>query len=551
MYTIVQPKVTLEWMTPDPLAVIEKAGRTCYQSEPKDDPENFVRMILKRGHDSVLEHVTLSFRIVCDRGCCYSADTEVLTKTGWKAWPDVTSRDEFACLDDDGYLQWHVPSNLYRFEYHDNLLQFATTNLDLLVTPNHNMWVYDYHKRSSAARTWKFIKAEDLKNSIYCMTKTAKWHVRPKSVVVSAHRTEPFKYPRISYSARLTAALFELMGLWITDGSYRVGKSSGSCVQISQTKPNGVRRINELCQELGLRISWYKNEARIDNRRLMAFFEAHFGPGAKTFRAFVPDLIKNSADWQIKRFLDGVILGDGNIHKRNRHVAVYSASSKFCGDLQELFMKIGLSANVRTVKPRERGEICGNKITKCSISYVVSVHCPKTSIAMLKKKSAKAFGSRVKCNGFVYCAEVPHHRLYVRRNGKPVWCGNSHELVRHRIMAYSQESTRYCRYKNGIQVIQPPGLSDEQFAQWNSAIVKTDQVYTTLLDMGMPPQIARSVLPTCLKTEIVATGNLREWRHVLSLRMSKAAHPQMREIMSLLKPLVQPAVLLDGLHFDE
>ena len=129
--------------------------------------------------------------------------------------------------------------------------------------------------------------------------------------------------------------------------------------------------------------------------------------------------------------------------------------------------------------------------------------------------------------------------------------GVTHELVRHRIMAYSQESTRYCRYGDGIQVIEPPNLTAEQFTQWNSAIMAADRVYTTLLDMKVSPQIARSVLPTCLKTEIVATGNLREWRHVLSLRMSKAAHPQMREIMGLLRPLIQPTVLLDGLHLNE
>lgn len=65
---IVQPSATLEWITPNPLEVIERAGRTCYKSEPKGDPQAFVQMILRKGHESVLEHVTASFRIVCDRG---------------------------------------------------------------------------------------------------------------------------------------------------------------------------------------------------------------------------------------------------------------------------------------------------------------------------------------------------------------------------------------------------------------------------------------------------------------------------------------------------
>lgn len=110
--------------------------------------------------------------------------------------------------------------------------------------------------------------------------------------------------------------------------------------------------------------------------------------------------------------------------------------------------------------------------------------------------------------------------------------GVSHEIVRHRIASYSQESTRYCRYGDGIAVIQPPGIErgTNAYLNWYFGCQNAETAYRDMLSSGISPQIARSVLPTCVKTEIVMTANLREWRHFLRLRMDKAAHPQMREI---------------------
>ena len=110
--------------------------------------------------------------------------------------------------------------------------------------------------------------------------------------------------------------------------------------------------------------------------------------------------------------------------------------------------------------------------------------------------------------------------------------GVSHEIVRHRIASYSQESTRYCRYGDGIAVIQPPGIErgTNAYLNWYFGCQNAETAYRDMLSSGISPQIARSVLPTCVKTEIAMTANLREWRHFLRLRMGKAAHPQMREI---------------------
>lgn len=118
--------------------------------------------------------------------------------------------------------------------------------------------------------------------------------------------------------------------------------------------------------------------------------------------------------------------------------------------------------------------------------------------------------------------------------------GMTHEQVRHRLCAYSQESTRYCNYGGkGIQVIQPD-LSDarEKFVKaqdtWHEAMRNAENAYDALIEMGIKPQWARSVLPTCVKTEIVHTANFREWRHILNIRaLNKGAHPQIRNLMKM------------------
>lgn len=115
--------------------------------------------------------------------------------------------------------------------------------------------------------------------------------------------------------------------------------------------------------------------------------------------------------------------------------------------------------------------------------------------------------------------------------------GVSHEIVRHRLASYTQESTRYCNYTKGkfgseITVIEPCFWSqdDEKYRVWKQTIEQIEACYNKLIELGATPQEARSVLPNSLKTEIVMTMNLREWRHFFTLRTSPAAHPQMREI---------------------
>ncbi len=109
--------------------------------------------------------------------------------------------------------------------------------------------------------------------------------------------------------------------------------------------------------------------------------------------------------------------------------------------------------------------------------------------------------------------------------------GVSHEIVRHRLASYSQESTRYCDYGgDDITFIKPVWEHSEQSLLFSNALREAEEYYKSLRAIGWSPQQAREVLPNALKTELVMTCNIREWRHFFTLRCSKTAHPQMRAL---------------------
>ena len=159
-------------------------------------------------------------------------------------------------------------------------------------------------------------------------------------------------------------------------------------------------------------------------------------------------------------------------------------------------------------------------------------------------ESAKKFVEMLIKNG--HEAMIEHSSLSVKFI---VDRGVSHELVRHRIASFAQESTRYCNYSkdkfgsectfidlaDGIMLdTKMQNMSAEEIdlilEEWTTAMKDTENHYMKMLELGATPQIARSVLPNSTKTEITITANYREWRNFFKLRTAKAAHPSMREV---------------------
>ena len=154
----------------------------------------------------------------------------------------------------------------------------------------------------------------------------------------------------------------------------------------------------------------------------------------------------------------------------------------------------------------------------------------------IKEDSAEKFVKNIMNRN--HMSVIEHESISVR-----IICdrGVTHEIVRHRIASYSQESTRYCNYSNDkfgneLTFIKPCFFDEgsEGYEIWEKSMQNIENEYMELIEVGAKPQEARSILPNSLKTEIVMTMNLREWRHFFKLRCDKAAHPQTREIANMI-----------------
>lgn len=192
-------------------------------------------------------------------------------------------------------------------------------------------------------------------------------------------------------------------------------------------------------------------------------------------------------------------------------------------------------------------EIDGEEILK-NLEKIARV-CYKSENSITGESSNKFIGNIIK-NG--HESVIEHEKISVK-----IICdrGVSHEIVRHRLASYSQESTRYCNYyqeKFGkeLTLIKPYFWEEEaeKFVIWKNAMQNIEDSYNKLIELGAKPEEARSILPNSLKTEIVMTMNLREWRHFFKLRTSKRAHPQMREITV---PMLEEFRRLIPIIFDD
>ena len=249
-----------------------------------------------------------------------------------------------------------------------------------------------------------------------------------------------------------------------------------------------------------------------------------------------------------------MIVGDGNIHKSNKHKVIYTTNYKLAGDYQECILKSGKCSSIRTdnrVGQKRYNAKIGNIITNKRICYIVSI-TDRTNEHLFAKKH----WSKKHYKGKVYCVTVPNGTLYVRRNGKAFWCNNTHEIVRHRLASFSQRSTRFCDESDGINCLVPSiklgsgWWTAEQFRdiinktsepidihlqyrfeKWAFAMHCAETMYNQLRGQDWNPQTARGVLPIDLETEIVVTARFDEWDHIFKLRTSSKAHPIMQKLM--------------------
>lgn len=553
---IVKASAVIEDATPNAIERIEAVGRTCYKSEEAIGPgtaEKFVRMIRDKGHLAMLDHASASVRFVVDRGCCYSADTDVLTDEGWKPWPEVRGDERFATLTPDHRVEWHEATKVIREPYVGEMYELRSGMIDLCVTPEHNLYVQKHDTQAAKRKEepWQLVPAKEIAGKRVSHKRDALSREKGvSSFVVADFVTEqgncrgeiqPHTRKGRTYDARTFA---KFLGYWLSEGSLDHTPGSSYQILLFQNVGPVLDEMLSILKEMGYNPSVASNGGSLTNKAVSICDVALYTylkqwSGALNKR--IPREVLNTFSGEdLRSLLLRYVYGDGSIHHDGGHMQMYTVSSGMADDLQEAALHAGISATV-WVDDRigKAGGIQG--IVHRHPCYVVSLVTAKNTPLVnhgTKMRKGKPHERWTAYDGVVYCVTVPNHTLYVRRHGRPCWSGNSHEIVRHRIgVGYAQESTRYCNYSKGkfggeCTFIKPCFWSEDSdcFVSWKLAMESAEASYLNLLAAGAKPQEARSVLPNSLKTEIVVTGTFTYWRHFFKLRTDKAAHPQMREV---------------------
>ena len=575
-------KVKLMTHTPNPEAVIASAARLCYSSSSIDDlmkkseddesTRKYIDMLMSLGHESPIEHVTFTFGIEGISRACYDKHTQVLTNHGWKYFKDVDiEKDAFCSMNDDGDIEYVKAVDNISYNYDGLMDLYLSTQVNLCVTPNHNMWVYDHEKRSEATRTWKFLRSDELVNCRYGFDKSSngtKTKDLEKLVIPDVIRKHHKPFKGHTFTGKDVDYFLELLGIWVTDGSLSYGtikdgkQKTGNRISISQIKPFVRERIEELLDNLGIHYRSNPVAYYISDQALFDWLVKNFINGRDTHKTYYLTLPRwmftDLSVQNMRNFIKGVFLGNGSHHVFSHKYMIdneisvfdtgsgfniYTGSEAFADDLVEMSLLAGLCGNKRYVKPRFR-IFPNERQVICKEQYIVSIL--NNGYHMFKT----AYNKRhIEYHDKVYCVELEkYHKLYVMRDGKACWCGNcSHQLVRHRIASYSQKSQRYVN-ETQFEYVTPEAIASDpvtkdvynetmQLLQGRYDFIRAGLIQKYVKD-GMNEKAAgkkanedaRMILPNACCTSIIVTMNIRSLFNFFKHRCCNRAQWEIRDV---------------------
>jgi hypothetical protein len=346
---------------------------------------------------------------------CYDDQTEVLTDQGWMPFRQLTGNEKLATRAPNGDLEYHRPLRLVALPYTGKMIHFRSRSFDLCVTPNHNMLLLS--RRSGRPY---FRQAEELQAGQYLLTSDARWHcIVPASIEIPAYINQwtsgrghrIVRFYTVAARPVPVEPWLRFLGYYLAEGSigYQNGRPVSVVLSQSPKSPHYTRMVKTI-EELGFRPHCYGRQIVVHNVAL-ALHMTRYGDAATT--KHLTDYEKSLHPQLLGVLLDAMLDGDG--HRYRRHACLITTSKTLADDVQEIAMKAGLAARIYEVRPP-----AGAK--RYSSRRYFRVTLTRRTRHYLRPRFHRR---EVPYSGMVYCAIVPHHTLFVRRNGKAVWCGNT------------------------------------------------------------------------------------------------------------------------------
>ena len=347
---------------------------------------------------------------------CYDYKTEVLTDNGWKFFKDLDVNDKICTLNpENGNIEFNKPELIVSFNHHKELIQIENNTLDICVTPDHNMWVCSQADARTGKNNFRFVKARDMEYQSL-IKRTGTWNgieqqyfILPSSVAghYNGRQEVQHLYPEIKI---VMDDWLAFLGIYLAEGSV-----SRNQINIAQKVSEKTALMWELLKKLPFNFRVSGNSFYTYNKQLADYLR-NLGNAPEKF---VPSFIKNLSKRQIALFLKYYCLGDGTMMKNNYRI-FYTSSKKLADDVQELLLKIGRVGTIKQRVGRGKIWIVNHFANGDRIQYEVHERVRKLDSWVDKRDI-----SRIKYEVEVYCATVKNHIMYVRRNGKPYWCGNT------------------------------------------------------------------------------------------------------------------------------
>ncbi|HTU18119.1 MAG TPA: GDP-mannose 4,6-dehydratase [Gemmataceae bacterium] len=369
---------------------------------------------------------------------CFSSDTDVLTRDGWKPFPNVTAEDEILTRRPDGEMEYHKPVEMIRQRYVGELIGFRNSKIDLLVTPNHKMLVRERDaigfRLVEAYQDIRWHKAEMLKSASWTGEEQSEFHLPlvantklPQRTVIPMDVWLEF----LGYFLSEGCTYYQVRQPALVNGKEYTSRSYLVFVSQSCKKVENRTKIRLCLRELGFKCYEEAAQFRIASKQLWSYLR-QFG---KAREKFIPRELFQLSPRQLKILLAALLRGDGSADGKK----FYSSSLALLDGVQELLLKLGAAGTIYR-KSKDRVTRAVRLLTNETKDFLTPLY-PRRHIEWY--------------DGFVYCVTVPNHVIYVRRNGKALWCGNCYDeskrFAEAIVMAYHRchdINTHICRIFN-------------------------------------------------------------------------------------------------------
>jgi len=359
--------------------------------------------------------------MVQDKVHCLKGNHDVLTLKGWKPIPEITITDEIACLVENK-LVYQKPINVFHYpDYKGQMYRIKNQLIDLDVTANHRMYVSKPYGRKRIWQQYDFVRADELFGKQVKYKRDAEWDVPDYQFTLPAMTDGNNLYCQevnVDMDAWLT-----FFGIWIAEG----WASDNKNVIIAANKPRVQRALDEVIPKLGYHLNKTKTFKWSINNVQLANYMQQFSVGAPN--KFLPEWAFKLSQRQSRILIESMVLGDGHIYKETGRMWYSTTSIQLADQFMQLCLHAGWSSNKTVhVKAGTVNVIRGREVTNnhdvFRLSIIKSKNQPEVNHGNHKRQNIQE-EELYDYEGSVYCVEVPGNVFMVRKDGKPVWTGNS------------------------------------------------------------------------------------------------------------------------------